>query len=160
MLQAMGWRPGRGIGTALAAAGPASAAGSASAASRSKWGTVCGVSIENTPLYVLEPKHDTHGLGFDPYEGAEVFRAAKKRKLEEQRGAGGGGFLGRGLTAAGGAAGGQAQGRTKGVAFGTGVLEDDDTLGLMLEDYVDPAAAGAKPQREMYAYEDASDSGG
>jgi hypothetical protein len=44
----MGWRPGRGIATAAAAATAASG--------RRKWGTVAGVSLDNTPLYVLEPK--------------------------------------------------------------------------------------------------------
>ena len=44
----MGWRPGRGIGTATATKG-CEAAGS-------KWGTVSGVSLDNTPLYVLLPK--------------------------------------------------------------------------------------------------------
>ena len=52
----MGWRPGRGIGTATATKG-CEAAGS-------KWGTVSGVSLDNTPLYVLLPKvwNDVHPL--------------------------------------------------------------------------------------------------
>jgi hypothetical protein len=48
LLQLMGWRPGRGIGTATDA--------SKAAEKGSKWGTVSGVSLDNTPLYVLLPK--------------------------------------------------------------------------------------------------------
>ncbi len=49
MLQKMGWRPGKGVGHASSKQLPTSASGS-------KWGTVSGVSLENTPLYVLVPK--------------------------------------------------------------------------------------------------------
>lgn len=48
LLQLMGWRPGRGIGTANDAI--------KAAEKGSKWGTVSGVSLDNTPLYVLLPK--------------------------------------------------------------------------------------------------------
>jgi G patch domain-containing protein 1 len=51
LLQKMGWRPGKGIGTAAV---------SRDGQRGSKWGSVAGVSIENTPLYVLEPKVGSH----------------------------------------------------------------------------------------------------
>jgi G patch domain-containing protein 1 len=56
LLQKMGWRQGRGIGTAAVRAQDASAP-------RSKWGNVAGVGVDNTPLYILQPKTDVHGLG-------------------------------------------------------------------------------------------------
>jgi G patch domain-containing protein 1 len=136
-----------------------------------KWGSVAGVSIENTPLYVLEPKQDMHGLGFDPFEGAEEFRSRKRQKQEASRAAAGG------LGAAGGSGGQQRGGsgsssfggglgvsgsRPRGAAFGTGALEEGDTLGY-LDDYVDADAellASHKGQRkEVFAYEEGSDSG-
>lgn len=135
----------------------------------SKWGAVSGVSIENTPLYVLEPKQDVHGLGFDPFEGAEEFRSRKRQKLDAARAAtggmshtagGGGGFGGsagggRGRGAAG------AGGHARGIAFGTGALEESDTLGYV-EDYIDADAdvmANRGKRNEMFAFEEASDSG-
>ncbi len=53
LLQKLGWRPGRGVGSA-APSRQAEEAGS-------KWGTVSGVSLDNTPLYVLEPKVGPRG---------------------------------------------------------------------------------------------------
>ncbi|EFJ49630.1 hypothetical protein VOLCADRAFT_104208 [Volvox carteri f. nagariensis] len=132
LLQKLGWRPGKGVGTA-APSRQAEEAGS-------KWGSVAGVSLENTPLYVLEPKADLHGLGYDPFEGAEEFRQAAKRRKVAERGSAGGGAPGEG--AAGGASntdrgtGGSAAQRRGRIAFGTGVLEDTDTFGY-LEDYVE-----------------------
>lgn len=60
MLQKMGWRQGKGIGPAVA---PSDAAGAGR-----KWGREAGVGAENTPIYALAPKMDTHGLGFDPFK--------------------------------------------------------------------------------------------
>jgi G patch domain-containing protein 1 len=153
LLQKMGWRQGRGIG------GPAAAA-AGDAAGSSKWGTIAGVSIENTPMYVLDPKQDLHGLGFDPFEGAEEFRSRKRQKVEAgrvqaQAGGSGLGFGGRQQRQ-------QQQQRQRGVAFGTGALEETDTIGYM-EDYVDHSAElmAKKGQRqEIFAYEEASESGG
>lgn len=219
LLQKMGWRQGKGIGskagtsTAAAAAGRAVAkqrrtgqgpssrtallddiglggladlagfrgssaaaadsdsddaqeAAAAAAAKSSKWGTVAGVSIENTPMYVLEPKQDLHGLGFDPFEGAEEFRSRKRQKLEAARAATGGlgragdaGFGGSGSGRGGGAGG--AGSKQRGVAFGTGALEESDTLGYV-EDYVDADAdimAHKGRRNEMFAFEEASGSG-
>lgn len=220
LLQKMGWRQGRGIGSTKSAPTTGTAAGAASRrrpkqaktvaedlpgfgdlaamagfrapsaaaaaagggsdsegedggdqAGGSKWGTVAGVSIENTPLYVLEPKQDTHGLGFDPFEGAEEFRARKRQKQEASRAAVGGlgsgssrQQQGQGQGAAGGfGPGGRGDGsRGRGVAFGTGALEDTDVLGYV-EDYVDADAEllmRSKGQRkEVYAYEEGSESG-
>lgn len=68
LLQKMGWRPGRGVGTTVPGAsavghegGEAEAAAAAEEAAqqeakRRRWGTVAGVSLDNTPIYVLEPK--------------------------------------------------------------------------------------------------------
>lgn len=130
------------------------------AAGSSKWGTVAGVSIENTPLYVLEPKQDLHGLGFDPFEGAEEFRSRKRQKLDAAQTATGGmsqpgeaGFAGSGRGRGPGA------GKARGIAFGTGALEESDTMGYM-EDYVDADVIANKGKRnEMFAFEEATDSG-
>jgi G patch domain-containing protein 1 len=153
LLQKMGWRQGRGIGAAAAAA--RDAAGSSS----SKWGTIAGVSIENTPMYVLDPKQDLHGLGFDPFEGAEEFRSRKRQNVEAgrvqaQADGGGLGFRAQRQQQ-------QQQQRQRGVAFGTGALEETDTMGYV-EDYVDHSAelVARKGQRqEVFAYEEASESG-
>ncbi|KAK9830452.1 hypothetical protein WJX72_011851 [[Myrmecia] bisecta] len=122
LLQKMGWRQGKGIGTAAAGAAGGGDAGS-------KWGRVAGVGVANTPIYALQPKSDVHGLGFDPYKGAEEFRAAKRMREEpvQNQGAGPGGALK----------------RSRGPAFGTGALEEDDTYGMM-EDYVTAEAGAAQ----------------
>lgn len=183
LLQKMGWRPGKGIGSAPAAGfkdpkphrdknDKTLADDNDDAAlnphSSSKWGTVAGVSIENTPMYVLDPKQDLHGLGFDPFEGAEEFRSHKRQKLDNSRaqtgslGAAAAGFSGFGAQRQQQQQQGSGQQRGRGVAFGTGALEETDTLGYM-EDYVDTGADGMarKGQRqEIFAYEEASESGG
>lgn len=209
LLQRMGWRQGRGIGSKGAAAGSVTACsthktkagkrsrseaglglgglsemagfrGPAAASdsddddeqqqpgASSKWGTVAGVSIENTPLYVLEPKQDRHGLGFDPFEGAEEFRNRKRQKLDAARAATGGlsGQPGDSGFSAGAGGGGRGRGsggnsRARGVAFGTGALEESDTLGYV-EDYVDADAdimAHKGRRNEVFAFEEGSDSG-
>ncbi len=150
LLQKMGWRPGRGVG----AAGGAMAPGG-------KWGAVAGVGVENTPIYVLEPKEDLHGLGYDPFQDAEEFRAARQQR---RRGGGAGaGSSGRGGGRGGGAEEAVGAKRGRGVAFGAGAGKDDDVCGVEFEDYVDEEqmAMGRKGARrvEMFAYEDASESG-
>jgi G patch domain-containing protein 1 len=161
LLQKMGWRQGRGIGGPAAAAAAAANEASGSGSSSSKWGTIAGVSIENTPMYVLDPKQDLHGLGFDPFEGAEEFRTRKRQKLEAGRVqaqadiSSGLGFGGQQRQQQ------QQQQRQREVAFGTGALEETDTMGYM-EDYVDHSAdvMARKGQRqEIFAYEEASESG-
>ncbi|XP_059453445.1 G patch domain-containing protein TGH isoform X2 [Corylus avellana] len=37
-------------------------------------------SYQNTPVYVLNPKQDLHGLGFDPYKHAPEFREKKRSR--------------------------------------------------------------------------------
>lgn len=68
-----------------------------------------GLRISNTKMEQLEPKIDMFGLGYDPFMGAEEFRyMGKKVKQVQDR---------------------------KGIAFGTGIVEDHDDVG-MIEDYV------------------------
>eukprot|EP00897_Mesotaenium_endlicherianum_P005575 jgi/Mesen1/5045/ME000025S04442 len=45
----------------------------------------------STPLYVLNPKSDFHGLGYDPFKSAPEFRAAKRARAEPPTAAPGGG---------------------------------------------------------------------
>ena len=67
LLQKMGWRQGKGVGAALAASlrGEDAAGGHQR---DSRWGRVQGVGVDNTPIYLLPPKQDAHGLGFDPFK--------------------------------------------------------------------------------------------
>lgn len=62
LLQKMGWRQGKGIGTVDTSAAGVGTKGS------TRWGRVAGVGVENTPLYALKPKDTLHGLGFDPFK--------------------------------------------------------------------------------------------
>ena len=59
LLQAMGWRQGKGVGPSRAAP---------DSGSKSRWGKEAGIGAENVPIYALPPKTDTHGLGFDPFK--------------------------------------------------------------------------------------------
>ncbi len=69
LLQKMGWRPGRGVGHDPAAQAAArEQQQQQGGGGRSRWGDVVGVGTENTPLYLLQPKRDVHGLGFDPFK--------------------------------------------------------------------------------------------
>lgn len=43
-------------------------------------------SSQNTPVYVLYPKQDLHGLGFDPFKHAPEFREKKRSRVSENRG--------------------------------------------------------------------------
>lgn len=47
---------------------------------RQKWDTEVGSSKESTPLHLLEPKHDLHGIGYDRFRNAEAFRQAWKQR--------------------------------------------------------------------------------
>ncbi|KAL4547919.1 hypothetical protein Ndes2526B_g07136 [Nannochloris sp. 'desiccata'] len=126
LLQRMGWRQGKGVG---AAARRESTGGNGS---RKDWGKVAGVGPENTPLHLVLPKHDVHGIGYDPFKGAEEFRNAAQQHHQQKYGGG----RGAGTTTAD-----QKNNknnnnkRRRGVAFGSGVLDEDDTFGMM-EDYV------------------------
>lgn len=81
-------------------------------------------------------QQDQHGLGFDPFAGAEDFRALKKRRVEQreqalqQAAAAATSKLGMGggAGATGGAGGAGAAKRPRGIAFG-GVADDLDTYG-------------------------------
>ncbi|XP_014509385.1 G patch domain-containing protein TGH isoform X1 [Vigna radiata var. radiata] len=43
---------------------------------------------KNIPVYVLNPKQDLHGLGFDPYKHAPEFREKKRSRLANKGGLG------------------------------------------------------------------------
>jgi G patch domain-containing protein 1 len=186
LLRAMGWRQGRGIGErregpsggveevqqggeVVGIDGESGggdgdgdggdddvASASRKKKKRKRWGRVVGIGAENTPLHLVQPKQDVHGLGFDPFKGAEEFRLAKQRRTgllaPKARSRAGGdassallpqGSMaddlagdGRPLNPRGGPLnGGGTFERRRGIAFGTGALEDDDTYG-MVEDYV------------------------
>lgn len=40
---------------------------------------------KSTPVYVLNPKQDMHGLGYDPFKGAPEFREKKRSRLSGKR---------------------------------------------------------------------------
>ena len=67
-------------------AGAEEAGGSAEAAARAhrrrrRWAGVAGALLsEDTRVAVPPPKRDVHGVGFDPFVGADEFRAAKRRR--------------------------------------------------------------------------------
>ena len=64
----MGWRQGKGIGAAAPlpeAGGPSSSSGGRKSG---RWGRDAGLGAENTPIFALEAKNDTDGLGFDPFK--------------------------------------------------------------------------------------------
>lgn len=70
LLQKMGWRQGKGVGTVDTSTTGGSVKGS-------RWGRVAGVGVENTPLYALKPKESLHGLGFDPFKVRLVSRTGQ-----------------------------------------------------------------------------------
>ncbi|KAI4335834.1 hypothetical protein L6164_014441 [Bauhinia variegata] len=45
-------------------------------------------SSKSTPVYVLNPKQDLYGLGFDPYKNAPEFREKKRSRVSGERGPG------------------------------------------------------------------------
>jgi G patch domain-containing protein 1 len=84
---------------------------------RRRWGAVAGALADDVKVEVPPAKRDVHGLGFDPFKGAEEFRALKRSRadasLPPQRA-------------------GQALGkRARAGAFGVGVFEaqDEDVYG-------------------------------
>ncbi|WOG96350.1 hypothetical protein DCAR_0415685 [Daucus carota subsp. sativus] len=44
--------------------------------------------FDKTPVYVLKPKQDMHGLGFDPFKDAPEFRERKRSRMSEIKEAG------------------------------------------------------------------------
>jgi len=126
ILQKMGWRQGRGVGVSR---------GDQLAGASGRWGTIAVVGTENTPIFQLKPKGDQYGMGFDPYRGAENLRQLKRKQDP------------RALSELG------PQKRRRGVAFGTGVLEEFDTYGEE-EDYVNEIDSRAEAYDEVYSEED------
>ncbi|KAI3424986.1 hypothetical protein D9Q98_008367 [Chlorella vulgaris] len=148
LLQKMGWRLGKGIGVGGDAPTPddeaaeqqqagsaggsgdgaTAAAAAATARRKRRWGQHVSVAAENTALHLLAPKTDVHGLAFDPFKAAEEFRRLKEQRQAAAR---------PGADAAGG---GQAGKRRRGIAFGSGALDDENEdgygAGVTLEDYV------------------------
>jgi G patch domain-containing protein 1 len=101
---------------------------------RRRWGTVAGALADDVRVEVPPPKRDTHGLGYDPFSGAEEFRAIKRS---------------RGELAAPNAAQ-PASKRGRGGAFGVGVFEaaDDDVYGGLREETHFEIAAGSDDEDE------------
>jgi G patch domain-containing protein 1 len=89
---------------------------------RRRWGALAGALADDADVEFPVAKLDTHGLGYDPFSGAEEFRAIKRRRQDEtgqqqQQGGRGGGR--------------PSALRERGTAFGVGVFEamDDDIYG-------------------------------
>jgi G patch domain-containing protein 1 len=82
---------------------------------RRRWGGVAGALADDVRVEVPPPKRDTYGLGYDPFSGAEEFRAIKRK---------------RGELAAPSATDPHGK-RSRGSAFGVGIFEagDDDVYG-------------------------------
>ena len=114
LLRRMGWRRGResGSGRAVGVDGFVS---------------VDSASGVEAPAYVIDPKNDRRGVGYDAFVGAEEFRAAagRNRLAKERENAG------------------LARGRTRGEAFGVGAFEEEDEC-LYTED---------EPKLNEYAFE-------
>lgn len=70
--------PCAGVGGDEAAAADGEGQDAPSAGRRRRWGQHVSVAAENTQLYLLAPKTDAYGLGFDPFKGAEDFRQLKE----------------------------------------------------------------------------------
>ncbi|CAK9869086.1 unnamed protein product, partial [Sphagnum jensenii] len=111
LLLKMGWRHGRVIGPKHIAAAPdarrearkAMMALAPDVASKKVYGAdllqgfqheSAQTSEENFPMeedeaeidiFVMNPKKDLHGLGFDPYKNAPEFRERKRARLEEEK---------------------------------------------------------------------------
>lgn len=68
--------PPAGVGVGAEAQEEEGEGGGGNRQRRRGWGQHAGVGPENTPLHLLEPKTDLHGLGFDPFKvrpGIEVW---------------------------------------------------------------------------------------
>ena len=88
---------------------------------RRRWGALAGALADDADVEFPVAKLDTHGLGYDPFSGAEEFRAIKRRRQDEA-----------GRQQQGGRGGGRPVAlRERGTAFGVGVFEtmDDDIYG-------------------------------
>ena len=116
LLRLMGWRRGKGIGRGGARHGNGDVndgddVNDENGGRRSRWGKSATALVDDTPRYVLHPKTNLHGVGYDPFEGAEEFRkvaeARAVRRNADPRGLG-------------------SVRPTRGEAFGVGVFEGDD----------------------------------
>ena len=119
LLRLMGWRRGKGIGRGGARHGNGDVndgddvndVNDENGGRRSRWGGSATALVDDTPRYVLHPKTNLHGVGYDPFEGAEEFRkvaeARAVRRNADPRGLG-------------------SVRPTRGEAFGVGVFEGDD----------------------------------
>ena len=120
LLRLMGWRRGKGIGRGGArndvnGDGDGDGEGDVNdengGSRRSRWGKSATALVDDTPRYVLHPKTNLHGVGYDPFEGAEEFRkvaeARAVRRNADPRGLG-------------------SVRPNRGEAFGVGVFEGDD----------------------------------
>ena len=82
LLRLMGWRRGKGIGRGGARHGNGDVndgddvndVNDENGGRRSRWGGSATALVDDTPRYVLHPKTNLHGVGYDPFEGAEEFR--------------------------------------------------------------------------------------
>jgi len=125
LLRLMGWRRGKGIGRGGAGNGNGNGGdgegdgdgdgegdvNDENGGGRSRWGKSATALVDDTPRYVLHPKTNLHGVGYDPFEGAEEFRkvaeARAVRRNADPRGLG-------------------SVRPNRGEAFGVGVFEGDD----------------------------------
>ena len=98
MLISLGWRRGRGIGTKEISYD--------TGLQNKSLNSIVG--IENTPMYILKPKSDIFGLGYNPYENASEFlqKASDKRGGELKN----------------------KKNNASGIGFG--VFDEDDMIGL------------------------------
>ena len=124
LLRLMGWRRGKGIGRGGAQRqrqrqrrrrrrrrDGEGDVNDENGGGRSRWGKSATALVDDTPRYVLHPKTNLHGVGYDPFEGAEEFRkvaeARAVRRNADPRGLG-------------------SVRPNRGEAFGVGVFEGDD----------------------------------
>ncbi|KAI3820927.1 hypothetical protein L1987_08481 [Smallanthus sonchifolius] len=101
LMQKMGWRRGRSVKSSksthydarrearkafLAFAGPEDAEVEDAMETAAELPTDDIIQFQkSTPVYVLNPKQDMHGLGYDPFKGAPEFRDNKRSHLPGNR---------------------------------------------------------------------------
>jgi G patch domain-containing protein 1 len=86
---------------------------------RRRWGLLAGALAEDDDVVFPAQKLDTHGLGYDPFSGAEEFRAIKRRREEFSRPTTVSAMHGSGARSA-------MQRHDRGTAFGVGIFEDGE----------------------------------
>jgi len=132
LLRRMGWRPGKGIGRKHASR-PSPLADDRdhdSDRSDAEDDALPAALADDVRGFVLVPKTNLHGVGYDPFEGAEEFRviadARRRARDADPRGMG-------------------AARPARGQAFGVGVFEEDDPE--------EDAYRGRRGDEVGYAYE-------